>query len=147
MPGSPYFRRRQRDPVLLVWLRLVRVVKKARHHVAGPVEKANLSEGQFDVLVEVGIHEGANQQECATRLAVTKGNISQHVSQLEARGLLLRSAEGRANALYLTQDGWRLLQDVMPAHDSGVRHMLGSLTNDELRQLGTLLTKIDRNRS
>ena len=141
---SPLFRRRQRDPALLTWVRLVRVVKKARRHVAGPIEAAGLSGGQFDVLVEAGVHDGTSQQDCADRLGVTKGNVSQHVHRLEARGLLRRDADGRANALHLTPEGLAVMDRVLQDHDAGVHTVLGALTDDELRQLSALLRKIDQ---
>ena len=51
---------------------------------------------------------------CADRLNVTKGNIAQHLKNLEKRGLMRREKIGRDNNLYLTDEGWDLFLTNMP---------------------------------
>ena len=135
---------RRKDDRLLAWLRLVRVVKQARSHVEGPMGRSDLTGPQLDVLVEVGLAAGLNQDECASRLGVTKGNIAQHVARLEGRGLIGRRPEGRSKVLFLTEEGHAVVKAVVPAHDDGVRSVLESLSRTEVRQLGKLLRKVER---
>jgi DNA-binding MarR family transcriptional regulator len=135
---------RSRDEALLTWLRLVRLVKKARRSVAGPVENAGLSGGTFDLLVDIGQHPGTSQQPCADRTAVTKGNVTQHLVRLERRGAVRRDPVGRRNDLYLTQSGESLLDSVLAAHDDGVHELLGVLSREELRSMYAVLRKLER---
>jgi DNA-binding MarR family transcriptional regulator len=137
--------RRKRDESLVTWLRLVRLLKKARHRVAGPVEAAGLSAGAFDLLVDIGERPGTSQQACGDRIGVTKGNVTQHLARLERRGLVRRDPAGRRNDLYLTEPGKLLLGSVLDAHDDGVRQVLGVLSGEDLRSLRTLLRKLERN--
>ena len=136
--------RRRRDDAVLAWYRLIRVFRKSRRHVVEPIRHANLSGGQFDLLLQIGREEGTNQQSCAERLGVTKGNVTQLLDRLEERGLVVRQREGRSNSLFLTDAGHALIADVVPAHDEGARTVLGGLDREELRQLSRLLRKVDR---
>ena len=108
---------RSRDEALLTWVRLVRLAKKARRSVGGPLEAAGLSDGAFDLLVDIGEHPGTSQQACADRVGVTKGNVTQHLVRLERRGLVRRDPVGRRNDLSLTESGELLLGSVLADHD------------------------------
>ena len=138
------FRERARDPAVLTWYRLIRVVKRARKHVVDPIRDRAMSGGQFDLLVEIGRSPGATQTEVAGALGVTPGNVTQHLDKLEERGLVVRESEGRSNALHLTEEGRELVEEIVPRHDRGARRVLEPLTGEELKELGRLLRKVDR---
>ena len=104
----------------------------------------NLSQGQFDLLAEVAVQEGTNQQSCADRLNVTKGNVAQHLKTLEERGLMRREKVGRNNQIYLTETGWDLFGSIMTPHDEYVREVLSPLSKEEVKQLSSTLRKINR---
>ena len=104
----------------------------------------NLSQGQFDLLAEVAVNAGTNQQGCADRLNVTKGNIAQHLKNLEARGLMRREKIGRDNKIYLTAAGWELFGSIMTLHDEFVKEVLAPLSKKEIQQFSATLRKINR---
>lgn len=104
----------------------------------------NLSQGQFDLLAEIVAEEGLNQQTCANRLNVTKGNVAQHLNNLEKRGYMRREKIGRDNYIYLTEVGRALFSTIMPAHDNYVKDILTPLTKEEVRQFAAILRKLDR---
>jgi len=135
---------RSRDEVLLTWVRLVRLAKTARRSVGSPLEAAGLSDGAFDLLVDIGEHPGTSQQACADRVGVTKGNVTQHLVRLERRGLVRRDPAGRRNDLSLTESGELLLSSVLAGHDRGMRELLGVLSAEDLRNLRAILRKLDR---
>jgi DNA-binding MarR family transcriptional regulator len=135
---------RSRDEALLTWVRLVRLAKKARRSVGAPLEVAGLSDGAFDLLVDIGEHPGTSQQACADRVGVTKGNVTQHLVRLERRGLVRRDPAGRRNDLSLTESGELLLGSVLATHDGGMRELLGVLSAEDLRSLRAILRKLDR---
>lgn len=133
-----------RSPAVLSWLRLARVFAKIDRASAEHLRAWQLSVAQFDVLAQISTAEGQTQQALADRLLVTKGNVSQLLDRLEARGLVQRVADGRAWQLFLTPQGRCLVQSVVPAQEQFIAQRFGHLTADELHQLRTLLQTLDR---
>jgi DNA-binding MarR family transcriptional regulator len=128
----------------LAWLRLMRVFQKV-DRVSGEWLRAwDLSVAQFDVLARVGAMEGIVQQQLADSLLVTKGNVCQLIDRMEGRGLILRRREGRTNRLFLTDEGRRLFDEVVPAHEAFIAERFSALSPVEQGQLHELLRKLDR---
>jgi DNA-binding MarR family transcriptional regulator len=134
-----------RDPLVVTWHRLLRVVKRIDRFVSEPIQAANLSRPQSELLAAISVDEGQSQQTYADRLLMTKGNITQHLERFEARGLVTRRHQGRTNYLYLTEAGRELLDQVLPQHDAHLQEALSILTADEFEQLRLLVRKLDRN--
>ena len=139
-----FLQSRKRDAELLAWFRFVRLMKKAMPQMDMLFKEWNLSQGQFDLLAEIALDEGTNQQSCANRLNVTKGNVAQHLKNLEARGLMRREKIGRDNKIYLTEEGWALFGSIMPTHDEYVKEILSPLSKKEVQQFSATLRKINR---
>lgn len=137
-------RRGMRSPGVLAWLRLMRVFQKIDRAATDHFRCRRLSMAQFDVLAHVGAAEGITQQELADSLLVTKGNICQLIDRMESSGLLLRKQDGRSNRLYLTYEGHRLFDDVVPEHEYVIEQLLSPLSPEEQGQLLALLRKLDR---
>ena len=135
---------RRRDATLLTWFRFIRVLKKLLPQMDEHLRHWGLSQGQFDLLAEIAAEEGINQQTCADRLNVTKGNIAQHLGNLEQRGYIQREKSGRDNIVSLTDEGRTLFSTIMPAHDQYVKEVLAPLTAEEIRQFAAILRKLDR---
>jgi DNA-binding MarR family transcriptional regulator len=125
------------------WMRLARVYHKVDRATMERLRPWELSVAQFDVLAQVGAHEGLTQQELAAALLVTKGNVCQLLDRLEHLGLVRRQQEGRANRLYLTEAGRALHDRVVPAQEALVAERLAALTPDEQAALLGLLRKLD----
>ncbi|MFN8494866.1 MAG: MarR family transcriptional regulator [Caldilineaceae bacterium] len=135
---------RRRDATLLTWFRFIRVLKKLLPQMDEHLRNWGLSQGQFDLLAEIAAEEGINQQTCADRLNVTKGNITQHLNNLETRGYIQREKSGRDSYVSLTDEGRTLFSTIMPAHDHYVKEILSPLTEEEIRQFAAILRKLDR---
>jgi DNA-binding MarR family transcriptional regulator len=125
------------------WLRLARVSQKIDRSAAEHLAAYGLTVAQFDILAQLGRAEGISQQELASRLLVTKGNISQLIGKMEERGLIFRCHVGRANALYLTEEGKRLRRETVPAEEARIAAHFGALTTPERRELLRLLRLLD----
>ena len=143
--NDPKKQKRLHHPGVLSWLRLMRIFLKidgasARHFQAWAPQ---LSTAQFDVLAHIGAHEGVTQQELARSLFVTKGNISQLLDRMERLGLVRRCQEGRSNTLFLTDQGRRLFDEIVPAQEALVARLFAALTPGEQWQLLTLLRKLE----
>jgi DNA-binding MarR family transcriptional regulator len=134
---------RLRHPGLLAWLRLARVYHKIDGASARHFQAHKLSTAQFDMLAQIGAHEGITQQELAGALLVTKGNVSQLVDRMEGQRLVKRCQEGRKNTLYLTEIGRRLFETVVPAQEALVAELFVPLSLAEQTQLLALLRKLD----
>ena len=76
-----------------------------------------LSVPQCDVLTTLSETEGVSQQELASRLYVTKGNISSLLDRLAAAGLVERrtlDGDRRSHAIHLTPEGRALRSRASP---------------------------------
>lgn len=135
---------RSRDPELLTWYRFVRVLKKITAQVDQLMLALDVSRPQFDLLMQVAFEEGVNQQTCAERMNVTKGNIAQHIARLEKNGLIQRQKLGRKKFLQLTDSGKELVSKIMPLHDMRVKEILSVLSTEEVQQFQTILRRFDR---
>jgi DNA-binding MarR family transcriptional regulator len=133
-----------RGPGLLAWLRLMRVFQKVDRVSGEQLRAWDLNVAQFDVLAHVGVGEGIVQQELADSLLVTKGNVCQLLDRMEGRGLILRRREGRTNRLFLTEEGRRLFEEVVPAHEALIAERFSVLSRAEQEQLHELLGKLDK---
>ena len=56
---------RKRDATIIAWLRFVRLLKRTLRQMDVHFKEWDLSQGQFDLLAEVAVDEGINQQTCA----------------------------------------------------------------------------------
>jgi DNA-binding MarR family transcriptional regulator len=134
---------RNRDPELLTWYRFIRVLRKIVHLMDETMQTFDISRAQLDLLIQVAFDEGINQQSCAERMNVTKGNVAQHIGRLEKQGLLTRQKEGRTNHLYLTKDGKEIVAEIMPRHDERVKEILSVLSAEEFKQFQSVIRILD----
>jgi DNA-binding MarR family transcriptional regulator len=132
-----------RTPGLLAWLRLVRVFQKVDRVSSESLRCRQLSPAQLDVLAKVGSSEGISQQELAHALLVTKGNICQLLDKMQGSGLLERRPDGRVNRLFLTEQGRRVHDEIVPKHDAMLVEQFSSLSEGEQRDLLRLLRQLD----
>src|SRR5215216_1161562 len=133
-----------RRPAVLGWLRMMRVFQKIDRASGEHLRAWDLSVAQFDVLAHVGASERMTQQELADSLLVSKGNVCQLLDRMEGRGWILRRQEGRTNRLFLTEDGRKLVEEVVPAHEAMIAERFSVLSEEEQAQLYELLRKFDR---
>ena len=133
-----------RRPGVLAWVRLARVFQKVERDSGERLRGWGLNVAQFDVLARVGASEGMTQQELADSLLVTKGNVCQLLDRMEGRGWISRRQEGRANRLFLTDEGRRLFDEVVPDHEALVAERFSALSHEEQEQLYELLRKLDK---
>jgi DNA-binding MarR family transcriptional regulator len=133
-------------PAVVAWMRLARVFKEIDRRTSDHMRLYDLSVAQFDVIAQVGAHEGITQQELANVLLVTKGNVTQLLDKMEARGLVERrpARTGRGNHLYLTPAAWELNRRVVPAQEALVAACWAALDPAEIRAVDRSLRTISR---
>ena len=137
-------RDRERMQAVYAWLRLVHVFSKVQHALSASLRCRALSPAQFDVLAQVGTHQGVVQQRLAESLLVTKGNVCQLLDRMEDAGVLERQADGRVNRIVLTDSGQALFGEVVPQVEELIAEQLSALTPEERAQLLALLRKLDQ---
>ena len=125
-------------------MRLARVFQRVERDSGEHLRGWDLNVAQFDVLAHVVASEGMTQQELADSLLVTKGNVCQLLDRMEGRGWISRRQEGRANRLFLTDEGRRLFDEVVPGHEALVAERFSALSRGEQEQLHELLRKLDK---
>jgi DNA-binding MarR family transcriptional regulator len=128
----------------IAWIRLMRVFQKIDHASAERFRTYGLSVARFDMLNHAGTSEGRTQQEIASSLLVTKGNITQLLDAMEQDGLLLRHKDGRCNRIYLTDEGRALRETMVHRQEAAIEEAFAVLTADEVAELGRILRKLDR---
>ena len=131
---------------VVAWMRVARVYTKIDRRTADHLKAYGLSVAQFDVLAQVGAHEGISQRELADVLLVTKGNITQLLDRMTASGLVERrpARVGRGNHLYLTPAGRALYRQAVPTQEALVTECWSALPPEEIRGLDRSLRTLDR---
>ncbi len=127
---------------LRVWFRLIRLHTRSRLAIANRLRALDLSVPQCDVLSTLTEPEGLSQQELASRLYVTKGNISGLIDRLVANGLVERRAlpgDRRSHAIYLTAPGRELARQGIEAQKAFVSETFGQIPPERLAQFEELL--------
>jgi DNA-binding MarR family transcriptional regulator len=101
---------------------------------------------RFDLLAQLQREpEGLRMNEVSRRLMVTGGNVTALADQLEAEGLISRSADEhdrRSTRLRLTRQGEREFRRMAEVHEHWIIELTGGLGRQEQRQLFDLLGKL-----
>jgi DNA-binding MarR family transcriptional regulator len=127
-----------------LWARIARLYSRNMRLSASRLRAWDLNVAQFDVIAQIGAHEGLTQQELAKQLLVTEGNITQLLDKLEERGLIQRCRDGRIKRLVLTPTGVSLRARVVPEQEEFQASQFSALTFEEQRTLLALLGKLQR---
>ena len=125
-----------------VWLRLIRLMTRARTTMGERLGEIALSVPQLDVLSTLTEAEGVSQQELATRLYVTKGNISGLIDRLARAGLVERRSipgDKRQHAIYLTQSGRAAADAAIGVQHALIARTFGKLPPEKLASFEELL--------
>ena len=136
-----------RELPLRTWVRLLRVRDRIGRRLDRVFAAHGLTVAQFDVLATLGVRDGITQQELSELMLVTKGNVTGLIDRTEAVGWVERRPDPqdrRANRLFLTDRGRRLLAETMPDSQALIREIFGRLEPGQLQTLHDLLEPLDR---
>ncbi len=136
-------RNRKADLSLQIRTRLLRAAGRLSRDATRKLEVRGVSQAQLDLLRRIAGDPDQTQQHLVTQLGVTRGNVSQLLTKLEAEDLVSRMAVGTRKVLRLTRKGERLLESVMPAEDELLAQRFTNFSKSELEQLLTLLEKLE----
>src|SRR5579863_4909737 len=133
------------DRAVRVWFRLIRLEARMQAAVADRLRAIGVSIPQCDVLTTLTEQEGVNQQELATRLYVTKGNISGLIDRLAEAGLVERrstAVDRRQHLIYLTEAGRRMAERAIAVQHRWIGSTLGRMADADLEALETQLVAL-----
>ena len=135
------------DFALPAWISVVRVYHKLARRLERMLDEHGLVLPHFEILVKLSMGEGITQQELASRLLVTKGNICTLIDRLESNGWVERREhpeDRRANRLFITPKGRKLLDAAFPQHLKIVREAMGILSANQQKTVHEALDRIDQ---
>jgi DNA-binding MarR family transcriptional regulator len=114
-------------------------------HLRTTLEPSGLEPREFALLRAVAPIEGASQQAIGERLRIPASRMVAFVDALETRGLLERRPkldDRRVRALYLTDDGRKLLTSAFALASDLERDLCAQLSDAEREQLLDLLQRV-----
>lgn len=106
-----------------------------------------LSRVEYVVVYSLALSDGGQARDISETSGFPKNTLSRAISRLEKLGLIEREhlpGGGRNQPLRLTESGWRLFEETLPAFEGFERMMLSALDADEQKTLSDLLAKIVR---
>ena len=135
------------EPPLAAWFSIVRVYHKVVRKLERRLDEHDLALAHFEMLVKLSMAEGMTQQELAARLLVTKGNVCVLLDRMESNGWVERREhpeDKRANRLFLTKQGRKLLDQVLPEHLKLIRETMSAMSTTQQKSVHEALDRVDQ---
>lgn len=106
-----------------------------------------LSRVEYVVVYSLALSDGGQARDISETSGFPKNTLSRAIARLEDLGLIVREnlpGGGRNQPLSLSDSGWQLFEETLPAFEKFERMMLSALDADEQKTLADLLAKIVR---
>jgi DNA-binding MarR family transcriptional regulator len=133
------------DLLQTVVQRMMSIMRHVRH--VGPPVEPILSPPQMHIMFSIAHHqEGISVKEMAEGAGVTPGAITQFVNTLVEKGLVAREGDlndRRVVRLKLTDQARNHFEKFKTDHLASMCRVFDVLTDNEIKQLIAMLTKID----
>lgn len=132
---------------ILAATRLLGTASEMEKSLEGYLAQHGVSLSKFFVLTFLRRYmpEGLTATELAEKISVTRGNMTGLLDGLEKSGLIVRqdsSTDRRVIFIKLSQQGQKLLDEMLPEHFTRVSRIMSSLQEGELKKLTDNLEKI-----
>ena len=104
--------------------------------------------GQAGALWAIGAREGVSQRELAEMVQLTPPTVTAMLQKMERAGLIERridESDQRVTRIHLTDDGRALNRDLRRAHGAYISETIGTLNEDDRRELARLLRLLGDN--
>jgi MarR family transcriptional regulator, 2-MHQ and catechol-resistance regulon repressor len=127
-------------------IKLMRATNTVSGRLLGPLQREKgVTESQLGVLESLYHLGPLTQSQLCSKLLKSGSNLTTVLDNLERDGLVRRerdTADRRVQVVNLTDDGRRLIAEVIPVHVGRVERAFAALTADEQRELGRLCKKL-----
>lgn len=132
---------------LRLWLRMLTCTQLIEQRVRSRLrEQFETTLPRFDLMAQLERSpEGLKMNELSRRMMVTGGNVTGITDQLEAEGLVERTAvanDRRALCIRLTEAGRKAFAEMATAHERWIVDALAGLSEREVATLHKLLRKV-----
>lgn len=120
----------------------------ARERQAPLYARYGLQQGEFDALATLrrsGAPEGLTPTALFEAAMMSSGGMTARIDRLEKAGLVERRphpTDRRATLVRLTDEGFDLIETIMPEHEEAARDILAPLSLDEQKTLNALLARL-----
>lgn len=105
----------------------------------------DITPGQFGVLIMIKENEGLSQSDLGSAVGIDRSTMVAVIDRLESRGLVIRAPspnDRRSYALKLSEDGERLMDELIPRVKEHDQSMVKGLSKQEQAQLIDFLRRI-----
>lgn len=132
---------------LRLWLRMLTCTQLIEQRVRSRLrEQFETTLPRFDLMAQLERSpQGLKMNELSRRMMVTGGNVTGITDQLEAEGLVERTAvanDRRALCIRLTEAGRKAFAEMAAAHEGWIVDALSGLSEREVTTLHKLLGKV-----
>ncbi len=105
----------------------------------------DITPGQFGIMVLINENKGLSQSELGNAMGIDRSTMVAVIDRLENRGLVVRAPSNfdrRSYALQLSNEGRKLLEEIVPAVEKHEKKITTTLSEKEYDQLLSLLNRI-----
>lgn len=127
------------------WLQVVKAYQVCYSVLSQELKPLDLSVAQHDVLTALHHEDGLSQQRLAEKLLVVKSNVTALLARLEKRELIRREVDAqdaRVRRVYLSPEGWALVERSLEVQCRVVRRMMNVLSEEEVAQLEDMMQRV-----
>ena len=105
-----------------------------------------LKRPEYVVLYSLALADGGSARDVSTTSGFPKNTLSRAIHRLEMMGLVKARSKApggrRKQALHLSEKGWDLMRETIPAFEAQEERMLKALTQGERQMLFELMSKV-----
>ncbi len=124
---------------------LVAIAKFCQNNAYVELKDLGLTSIEHNVCAFIYLHENTNQDKISRAYSIDKATVAKMISKLEKQGLLVRTVNTnnrRENLLSLTEDGMKMMHDVINVFDKWAEEATQDLTTEEKEIFYQCLDKI-----
>ncbi|WP_460775985.1 MarR family winged helix-turn-helix transcriptional regulator [Microbacterium sp. GXF7504] len=129
------------------WESLFRAQHEILARISEDFDHASLSQAEYDVLLTVTRAPGmtARLRDVTRNMLISQPSVSRLIDRMVARGHVVKCADpddGRGALVRATEEGARAFRAVAVAHGRSIVERMSTLSDDELRTLLDLTTRL-----
>ncbi|WP_159499819.1 MarR family winged helix-turn-helix transcriptional regulator [Microbacterium sp. 18062] len=129
------------------WESLFRAQYEVFGQISADFERTGLLQAEYDVLLTVtrSPHLTARLRDITRNMLISQPSVSRLVDRMVARGLVTKCADpddGRGSLVTATEEGARTFRAIAAVHGRSIAEHMAALSDDELRTLRDLTTKL-----